>query len=155
MIDKDMKTQSSDARSLQIKRIINAPRDRVYAAWSDPAQLKQWFGPEAVETDELIADVRPGGEFRWSLTNSDGEKMTARGEYREVVPGSKVSFTWQWDDDEDWADRTSLVTVEFSDVNGGTEVRLTHEQLPSPESAGRHTEGWTDVLRKLEKFLGR
>ena len=50
--------------SLEIKRLIKAPRDRVYAAWTDPAQLKQWFGPENVQTRDLIANARVGGEFR-------------------------------------------------------------------------------------------
>ena len=53
-------------------------------AWIDPAQLKQWFGPEDVETHELVADVRVGGKYYWNITSSGGEKMTARGEYREA-----------------------------------------------------------------------
>jgi len=46
--------------SLEIKRFIRASRDRVYAAWTDPAQLKKWFGPENVKTRNLIAEVRVG-----------------------------------------------------------------------------------------------
>ena len=90
----------TDKCSLEVKRHINAPRERVYAAWTDPRQLKEWFGPANVETHNVIADVRPGGEFRWDLQNSEGEKMTARGEYREVQPLRKIVFTWRWDDDE-------------------------------------------------------
>ncbi len=141
--------------SLEIKRLINAPRDHVYAAWTDPAQLKQWFGPENVQTRDLIADARVGGEFRWDLINPEGEKMTIRGEYRELEPGKKIVFTWQWQDDEDWQNHVSIVTVEFSDAEGGTELRLTHEQLPNEESRDRHNEGWNSVLDKLEKFLSK
>ena len=90
----------TENRSLEIKRLIKAPRDRVNAAWTDPAQLKQWFGPESVQTSDLIADARVGGEFRWELTNAEGEEMTCRGEYRELQPGRKIVFTWQWEDDE-------------------------------------------------------
>ena len=74
------------------------------------------------------------------------------GEYRELQPGKKIVFTWQWEDDKDWKQRDSVVTVELSDCDGGTEVRLTHEQLPSKESRDRHTEGWKSVLNKLERF---
>ncbi len=129
-----MTTNVPDKISLEIKRVIKAPRDRVYAAWTDPAQLREW------------------GKFRWELTNCDGEEMTMRGEYRELQPGKKIVFTWQWEDDEDWKQRDSVVTVELSDCDGGTEVRLTHEQLPSEESRDRHTEGWKSVLNKLERF---
>jgi len=149
-----MTAKAADKVSLEIKRVIQAPRDRVYAAWIDPAQLRQWFGPENVQTRNLVADARVGGRFQWDLTNPEGEEMTVVGEYRELQPGRKVVFTWKWQDDEDWEGRKSIVTVEFSDSDGGTEVRLIHEQLPSEESRDRHNEGWTSLLKKLEKFIG-
>jgi uncharacterized protein YndB with AHSA1/START domain len=139
----------------EIKRHIKAPRDRVYAAWTDPAQLIQWFGPENVRTRALVSDPRVGGEFRWDLTNSDGEKMTMLGEYRELKAGKKIVFTWQWQDDEDWENHTSIVTVEFDDADGGTDLRLIHEQLPNGESRDGHTRGWNSALDKLEKFFSR
>lgn len=150
-----MTTKASEKLSLEIKRFINAPRDRVYAAWTDPAQLRQWFGPEKVQTRNLIADARVGGKFRWDLTNSEGEKMTCLGEYRELQPDKKIVFTWQWDDDEDWENHISVVTVELSDRDDGTELRLTHEQLPNEQSRDGHTGGWNSALDKLEKFFSR
>jgi uncharacterized protein YndB with AHSA1/START domain len=145
----------ADKVSLEIKRIIHAPRNRVYAAWTDPAQLREWFGPENVQTEDLIADARVGGKFRWDLTNSEGEKMTCRGEYRELQPNKKIVFTWQWQDDEDWEDRESVVTVELSDRDGGTELRLSHEQLPNEQSRDGHTRGWNSALDKLERFVSK
>ena len=150
-----MTTKASEKPSLEIKRFINAPRDRVYAAWTDPVQLRQWFGPEKVQTRNLIADARVGGKFRWDLTNSEGEKMTCLGEYRELQPGKKIVFTWQWDDDEDWENHISVVTVELSDRDSGTELRLIHEQLPNEQSRDGHTGGWSSALDKLEKFFSR
>ena len=141
--------------SLEIKRLIKAPRDRVYAAWTDPTQLKQWFGPEKVQTRELVADARVGGKFRWDLTNSEGENMTCRGEYRELQPGKKIVFTWQWEDDDTWENHTSIVTVELYDRDGDTELRLVHEQLPNEESRDGHTRGWNSALDKLEKFFSK
>jgi uncharacterized protein YndB with AHSA1/START domain len=141
--------------SVEIKRFIKAPRDRVYAAWTDPAQLRQWFGPENVQTHDLIADARVGGKFRWDLTNSEGEKMTCRGEYRELQPGKKIVFTWQWEDDEDWQNHVSIVTVELYDRDGDTELRLIHEHLPNEESRDGHTRGWNSALDKFEKLVSR
>ncbi|HEY2626362.1 MAG TPA: SRPBCC domain-containing protein [Candidatus Udaeobacter sp.] len=150
-----MITKRMERLSLEISRFIKAPRDRVYAAWTDPAQLKQWFGPENVQTDDLIVDVRVGGKFRWNLTNSEGEKMTCRGEYRELQPDKKIVFTWQWEDDEDWENHVSIVTVELDDADDGTELRLSHERLPNEESRDGHTRGWNSALDKLEKFSSR
>lgn len=148
-----MKTK--EPTSLEIKRFIKAPRDRVYAAWTDPAQLKQWFGPEKVQTNELIADARVGGEFRWDITDPDGDKMSVCGEYRELQLNRKIVFTWQWQDDENWEKHLSVVTVELADHEGGTELHLVHEQLPNEKSRDGHTGGWNSALDKLEKFLSK
>jgi uncharacterized protein YndB with AHSA1/START domain len=150
-----MTTKVSEKASLEIKRVIKASRARVYAAWTDPAQLREWFGPENVQTRELVADVHAGGTYRWELINSEGEQMAVHGQYRELQPGRKIVFTWQWEDDEDWVGHESVVTVELFDCDGGTEIKLTHEQLPSAESRDRHTEGWKSVLDRLEKFVSK
>src|SRR5215813_2158290 len=125
-----MKEKIAEKTSLEIVRFINAPTDRVYDAWTDPAQLRQWFGPE-------------------------GEEMSAFGEYRELVPGKKIVFTWQWDDDEDWENWTSVVTIQLFERGGGTELRFRHEQLPSEESRDRHNEGWNSFLNRLEQFISK
>ncbi len=150
-----MTTKAAEKTSLQIKRFINAPRSRVYAAWTNPAQLKEWWGPESVRTRNFAADVRVGGKYRWDLTTPEGEEMSVFGEYRKLVPEKKIVFTWKWDDDEVWENRTSVVTVELSDRDAGTELRLTHEQLPSEESRDRHSDGWNSVLDRLEKFVSK
>ena len=140
--------------SLEIRRVIKAPRNRVYAAWTDPAQLKQWFGPENVQTRDLTADARVGGLFQWDLINPEGEEMTISGEFHELMPGRKIVFTWHWEDDATWKSHVSVVTVELEDAGEGeTELRLRHEQLPDKESRESHSEGWTSVLDKLEKFI--
>ena len=141
--------------SLEIKRFINASRDRVYAAWTDQEQLRQWFGPENVKTRDLIADVRVGGQFHWDCTDPEGKEVTIAGEYRELQPGKKIAFTWRLDEDEDWKNHSSIVTVELFDREGGTELRLTHETLPNEASRDDHKQGWNSVLEKLETFVTR
>ena len=150
-----MTRTAGDKASLEIKRFINAPPARVYAAWTDPAQLKKWWGPEGVQTRNFVVDARVGGKYQWDLVNQEGEEMTVHGEYRELVPGRKIVFTWAWDDDEAWENQTSVVTIELSERDGGTELRLIHEQLPSEASRDRHNEGWTSVLDRLETFFSK
>ena len=147
-----MTTKLPGKLSLEITRVIKAPRDRVYKAWTDPAQLKEWFGPENVQTRSLVAEARVGGRFRWELTNSEGEEMTVHGEYRELELNRKIVFSWQWEDDESWEHHDSVVTVELDDIDGGTQLRLIHEKLPSEESRDGHSRGWNSALDKLEKF---
>ncbi|MDQ6623943.1 MAG: SRPBCC domain-containing protein [Verrucomicrobiota bacterium] len=149
-----MKTTTSTAENrLEITRVIKAPRERVYTAWTDPEKLKQWFGPDGTRTRQLAADPRVGGKYQWDTTSRDGEEMTVRGEYRELIPNQKIVFTWKWDDDEAWDATTSIVTVELADTAEGTELRLTHEQFPSDASRDRHQQGWNSVVDQLTKFL--
>jgi uncharacterized protein YndB with AHSA1/START domain len=150
-----MKEKTAEKTSLELVRFINAPTDRVYDAWTDPAQLRQWFGPEGVRTRNITADVRVGGNYRWDLTSPEGEQLSAFGEYKELVPGKTIVFTWQWDDDEDWENWTSVVTIELFERGGGTELRFRHEQLPSEESRDRHNEGWNSLLDRLEQFISK
>jgi uncharacterized protein YndB with AHSA1/START domain len=67
----------------------------------------------------------------------------------------KSFFSWKHCDDELWENQISIVTVEISDRNGGTELRLRHEQLPDEESREGHNRGWSSVLDRLEKFVSR
>ena len=120
-----MTAKSGVAAALEIKRLMKASRERVYAAWTDPEQLQQWFGPAKVRTRALEADVRVGGKFRWDITSPEGEEMTVEGEYRELEPGRKIVFSWQWQEDEEWEGYLSIVTVELEETDKGTEVRLT------------------------------
>ena len=77
-----MNEKTAEKTSLEIIRFINAPPARVYDAWTDPAQLREWFGPENVRTRSITADVRAGGKYRWDLTSPEGEERVRR------IPGA-------------------------------------------------------------------
>ncbi len=137
------------ATSLQVKRFIKSPRERVFAAWTNPEQIKQWFGPASCEVLDVKLDLRVGGAYRFHVRNEPHGELFVRGEYREVKAPEKLVFTWQWEDDEEWTNVTSVVTVDLIEKNGGTEVQITHDGLPSAEHAGRHEHGWNGCLDKL------
>ena len=134
---------------LNVTRTFAAPRDKVYAAWTEPEHLKQWWGPEGVTAPVVEIDLRLGGRYRTCMRTPDGDRWVG-GEYTEVTPPERLVFTWQWEDDEA-AD--TLVTVEFRDLGDMTEVSLTHERFDSVESRDHHRHGWTSSLDCLEKAL--
>jgi len=135
---------------LQMNRLIKTSRERVFAAWTTPNQIPRWFGPGTCKVLDAQIDLRMGGSYQFRVFNDPHGEMIVSGEYREVISPEKLVFTWRWLDDPDWEDLTSVVTVEFVEVTGGTEVRLTHEGFPSEESAGRHEQGWTSCFDKLQ-----
>ena len=155
-----MSAKRAEKTSLEIKRFLNVPRNRVYEAWTDPVQLRQWFGPESVRTRDLVAETRVGGKFRWDLTNPEGEEMTVQGEYRDLQPGRKIVFTWQWQDDETWENHNSLVTVELFDTVGGNSVYCTNtcrakSRATITTTAGRVcSTNWTNSLTRKHQVKG-
>lgn len=100
---------------LSLRRTLAASRERVFHAWTDPEEIKRWFGPDTCQVVKTEVDLRFGGAFRFRLVDSQQGEYFLRGEFREVVPPAKLVYTWQWEDDPDYADRETVVTVEFID----------------------------------------
>lgn len=136
-----------------LRRTFNAPRERVYAAWTTPEIATKFLGPGDVTAENVRMDVRPGGTF--SITNimPDGEKLVAEGTYRDVRPPELLSMTWRWLEDDPADEHESFLTLQFNAVEGGTELVLTHEHLASLESRERHTAGWSAILDQFERTI--
>ena len=141
---------ASQTTSLQIRRTFAAPREKVFRAWTDPQTLKQWFGPPGFKTTVAEVDLRVDGEFRLTLQKPTGEVVSAFGTFREIRPSERVVCTWNWDYN-DIGD--TILTLEFHDAGGETELVLTHERFPTIEHRDGHNTGWTGCFDKLEEFL--
>lgn len=135
--------------SLTVRKFIRADRHKVFAAWITPAIMDQWFCPAGLTIAESSADPREGGKFH-AVMKGGGQTYTVRGTYREIVPGARLVFTHRWDEPE--AVET-LVTVEFSERDAGTEVTLTHENFRNEESRRGHEQGWQSTLDNLERHV--
>ena len=86
-------TSRTEGRDLILNRIINAPRERVFQAWTDPSLLMQWFTPAPWTTSSAETDVRPGGSTLIVMRSPDGTEFPNRGVYLEVVPHQRLVFT--------------------------------------------------------------
>ena len=143
--------------SLQLSKVIAADPETVFRAWTDPEQVKMWSCPEGVMIDDVQIDLTVGGQYRICMKGDEGA-WTAVGTYREIEPPRRLVYTWDWEEKEhkmSQHDRLSgsgetIVTVEFKDLDGSTEVVLTHELFPSSEAKAGHETGWLSCLSKLE-----
>jgi uncharacterized protein YndB with AHSA1/START domain len=140
--------------SLRLTRLIKAPRARVYAAWTTPADIQKWLCSPTVKMLEAKVDARIGGEYVFRMHKPEMGEMTRRGIYREVTPPSKLVFTWSGACGSAENEET-LVTVDFVDKNGATEVTITHERFLSQESCDQHNQGWTMCMDNMEKLLAQ
>lgn len=137
--------------SLTLKRRLNASPAKVYAAWTYPAQIVKWFGPDAGPVTRAEMDVRTGGRYAVTFHTEDGEEHNVGGDYREVIAGEKLVFTWAW---RSTPERQSLVTILIKPDGDGTMLTLIHEQFFDEEARDRHRYGWTGSLDKLERLFG-
>jgi uncharacterized protein YndB with AHSA1/START domain len=138
--------------SLTLVRTLNASRERVFAAWTDPAQIAQWFAPASGFTTTATNDLRRGGSYTISMHNPNGVRHAATGKYLEIVPPERLVFTWSSQENPAIATDT-LVTVLLRDLGGKTELTLVHTQLPTAESAQRHEAGWTGCLNSFQLYF--
>jgi uncharacterized protein YndB with AHSA1/START domain len=136
--------------SLTLKRRLNAPPAKVFAAWTDAAKLMKWFGPSRVEVVHAEADARVGGRYRILARDAEGGQHDVGGVYREVVRDERLVFTWAW---RSTPERESLVTVLLKKDGDGTMLTLTHEQFFDEAARDRHRNGWTGTLDKLEAYF--
>ena len=142
-----------DARpSLTLTRRLRARPEKVYAAWTEPENLMQWFGPATVTpgTTRAELDVRVGGRYRISFNNAKGEHNEVGGVYREVVPNERLQFTWAW---HSTPERESLVTVQIKPEAGGTLMIFNHAQFADETARDSHAKGWNEFFDVLEKSV--
>lgn len=146
------KEQLSPDTALTVRRTFQAPREKVFHAWTSAQALGQWFHPSAEYTTRVPElDLRVGGKYKVEMHHKDGNVHTVGGTYREIKPPEKIVFTWSWDRDP--AAQESLVTIEFFDRGPSTEILLTHVQLPSSEEREKHTHGWNGCLEQLAGYV--
>jgi len=153
-----MATKSSTAAaglvtrpSLTLKRHLDAPPAKVYAAWTNPQKIIRWFGRPDAKPDSFQADIdaRIGGRFRISFSTDD-EYYEVGGVYREVVPNERLVFSWAW---HSTPERESQVTVSLKPDGDGTLLTLHHEQLVDQAARDGHERGWIGSLEKLANYV--
>ncbi|HTS18994.1 MAG TPA: SRPBCC domain-containing protein [Verrucomicrobiae bacterium] len=139
--------------TLEVKRLIKAPRERVFAAWTTPDQIMKWFGSENCRMLSVTMDPRVGGAYRIRSRNESSGEHEVTGVFREVRRPSRLVYTWIMVDGAMAGIGETVVTVDFLEVKEGTEVRLRHEGFPAAEPRDQHNHGWNGCFDKLEKLF--
>lgn len=154
---------------INITRIFDAPRARVWQAWTDPNEVSKWWGPEGFTSHDNVSDFREGGKFNYCMRGPAGSPfdmdMWSGGEFKEIVPMEKLVYTDNFTDAEgnkispadygmpgEWPEEM-VVTVTFEDTEDGkTKMTLLHEGHPDEMAKDANT-GWNQSLDKFAAIL--
>lgn len=139
--------------AIVLRRTYAAPRQRVFDAWTKPELAVKFLGTGDVTVPEARMDVRTGGSYNIVMLMPNGERWNVGGTYRDVRPPERLSMTWRWEEDKPEDEYDTLLTLEFNELDGGTELVLTHEQFASVDSRDRHEVGWGAVMQQLGAAL--
>ncbi|MDY7232788.1 SRPBCC family protein [Hyalangium rubrum] len=144
-------------RELSLSRLLDAPRELVFDAWTDPAHMTQWWGPNGFTTKVYQMDVKPGGTCRFLLTGPDGTQYPSRFTYREVKRPERLMYRHGSDVDDD--PNAFEVTVTF-EAQGQKTLLTMRSVLPTVEAC-EHVKSFGAVelghqtLAKLDAFVQR
>ncbi|WP_440771650.1 SRPBCC family protein [Natronorubrum sp. DTA28] len=145
---------------MTIRRTFDAPRERVFEAWTDPEQVAQWWGPKGFTVPRCEMDVRPGGSFSIDMEGPDGTIYPDEGVFHEVDEPERLVVTSRAFEDDDGEFQLEVrQTVTFADRDGRTELTLKAEVLTATpevaEALGGMELGWSQSLDKLEAYVDR
>ncbi len=151
-------TAQSGKATVHITRVLNAPRELVWQAWTDPAQLAQWWGPHEFTAPLCELDLRPGGAILIHMRGPAGSPfdmiMPMKGIFREIKAPERLVFTSSAFHDENGNPQLEVLnTVTFDEHNGKTRLTLRAEVVKStPAAVGAIAgmeQGWTQSIEKL------
>lgn len=146
-------------KEVVITRVFDAPRARVFEAWTKAGHLKQWFSPDGFTVPECEVDFRVGGSWRLCMRSPEGEDFRSNGIYCEIVPPERIVFTDALLDADGKPRFEAETTVTFEERDGMTllklQVRVGTIFDPTAASAlAGMDEGWRQTLDNLAAYVG-
>jgi uncharacterized protein YndB with AHSA1/START domain len=135
---------------LVVRKVVQATPERLFEAWTNPAQLEQWWGPDGVTCVDPAVDLRVGGRYRIGNRLPDGTIVWIVGEFEIIDPPHRLTYTWRLEGASGTVER---VTVRFEPRGSATDVIVTHEHIPDQMRRDQHQSGWRGCLEGLAEFL--
>lgn len=138
--------------TIRLHRVFKAAPQRVYRAFLDPEAMVKWLPPNGFTAKVHHMDARVGGSYRMSFTNfHTGTSHAFGGEYLELVPNERLSYTDKFEDPN--LPDAIQVTITLKEVSCGTEVNITQEGVPDMIPAESCYLGWQESLELLTKLV--
>jgi uncharacterized protein YndB with AHSA1/START domain len=142
---------------LVITRVFDAPRKLVFKAWTDPAHVAQWWGPNGFTNPVCEMDVRVGGAIRIHMRAPNGVVYPMTGVFEEISEPDRLVFVSSALDEKGNSMFDVLTTVLFTDQHGKTaltmQARVIRTTAQAPQYLQGMEAGWTQSLDRLGAHL--
>jgi uncharacterized protein YndB with AHSA1/START domain len=136
--------------AVRLERTFRADIERVFRAFTEPAEVVLWWGPMNVRTSVAEIDLRVGGECRWVM-HPEGQTAVLYGRILDLDPPRLLVMTNRWDGQ----DQDSIVTLRLTSIPTGTHLELIHQRLPAGEDPRQYQQGWDAALASLTRYLSQ
>ncbi|NNE82440.1 MAG: SRPBCC domain-containing protein [Alphaproteobacteria bacterium] len=152
--DNDDGGLDSGSLSLIVRRVVDGTPDAAFQAWTEPEQIKSWWGPANVTCTDCAIDLRVGGYYRIANELPDGTVIWIVGEFVRIEPPHLLEYSWATGSEPVYPEGVEQrVVVRFVATGSRTEVIVEHSNNPSQEVLDDHRVGWLGCLDGLEAFL--
>jgi uncharacterized protein YndB with AHSA1/START domain len=156
MTGRESNASLHEPRDFTLTRIVNAPRERVFRAFIEPAHMQQWWAPRGYRMLSCALNLHEGGTWRMRIQSEEtGEILSEAGVYRTIRAPECLSFTHSWVRLDGTLTHATLVTVDFADRRGKTEISFHQTDFPSTAACRSHEEGWGSSLELLGEYIER
>ena len=154
-----------NTQDLVIVRVFDAPRARVWRAWTKPEQVMRWWGPKGYSSPSCSIDLRVGGKYIFCMHSPDEQDLYSAGTYKEIVPLERLVYTDSFSDEHgnivspeeysmpsDFPEILDVIVVLEDQEGGKTKMTLTHVGMPE-NMQKLCAQGWNEQFDKLAESV--
>ena len=147
-----MKTMETDQKDnvIQIERQFDVDVDKLFRAWTEPEQLKQWWQPMGHPLTNVVNELKEGGKVEYHVGDA-GLQIT--GTYSEVAQNEKLVYSWIWNMNDEGSESGYTLNISFSSEGEGSKIHIVQEGFSGPEFLKPHQDGWEKGLNDLSSYL--
>jgi len=136
---------------LELQWVVDSPRERIFSALTDPAELARWWGPHGFTLAEIDLDLRVGGGYRFTMQPPSGDPFHLGGEFVEIEPPRRLVYTFRYEE-PDPDDRQTVVAMSLEEAGDATRVSLSQGEFATEARRQLHHSGWKDSLERLSEL---
>lgn len=154
-----------EKQELRVVRTFDAPREKVWRAYTEPSLVRRWWGPKGFTAPIVESELRPGGRYLYCMRSPDGKDYWSAGWFKEFSPPERIVAIDSFADREgnivpasyyglsgDWPLEAEMV-ITFEEEGGKTRMTMRQPDVPAGPDRNNAIQGWNESMDKLEEML--